>query len=178
MRAGPMLLEFLAHALGDQMNRQAGGIGGDDRAGLAELRHAGKQVALDVEIFGDDFDDPVGVFATRQVVFKIADGDFFRQRGGKKSGGLGFLCGIETGTHDFVAIFLGAGLLARRHDVQQQHRQAGVGKMRGDARAHRACAKHHGFFDTTFHGGLFTDWYERTGYKTNIHGSIELTQTE
>ena len=76
MSAGPVLLEFLAHAFGDQVNRQSGGIGGDDGSGLAELGHAREQAALDLEIFGDHFDDPVGVFAARQVVFEIADGDF------------------------------------------------------------------------------------------------------
>src|ERR1700688_2513166 len=50
--------------------------------------------------------------------------------------------------------------------------------MSRDSGAHRSRAEHHNLFDATFHGWpFFSDLYERTGYKTNIHGSIELTQT-
>src|SRR6202166_3987048 len=50
--------------------------------------------------------------------------------------------------------------------------------MSRNSGSHRSGAEHHDLFDATFHGWpFFADLYERTGYKTNIHGSIELTQT-
>ena len=79
MRAGPMLLEFLGHAFGDQMHWQAGSIGGDDRARLAKLRHTREQVSLDLQIFRHDFDNPVSFRAARKIIFKISDGNFLRK---------------------------------------------------------------------------------------------------
>src|SRR3977135_3476324 len=160
------------------MHRQARSIGGGNGSGLAKLRHACEQTLFDVQIFGYDFNDPVRVLATLQIVFKISNGDFVSQRRSKKRCRLGLFCGIQTGAHNFVALRRVARGRARWHNIKQEHRDAGVREMSRDPGAHRSRAEHHDLFDATFHGWpFFSDLYERTGYKTNIHGSIELTQT-
>ncbi len=42
-----MLLELCGHAFGDEVDGEAGGVGGNDGAGLAELSDAGEESALD-----------------------------------------------------------------------------------------------------------------------------------
>ena len=79
MRSSPMLLKLFAHPFRDQMHRQTGGVGGNDSAGLAKLRDARQQIFLDVQIFGDDFDDPIRFRATRQIIVEISDGDAIRE---------------------------------------------------------------------------------------------------
>ena len=78
MRAGPMALEIVGEAFGDLADGKAGGVGGDDGAGAAMRRNSLQQAALDGEIFGDGFDDPVGLGAPGEVVLEIADGDAAR----------------------------------------------------------------------------------------------------
>ena len=156
MCAGPVLLEFFGHAFGDEMDGKAAGIGGDDGAGLAELRDAGKEIAFDFEIFGNDLDDPIGFGDAGEIVFKIADGDLFRESRREKCGGTGFFCGFEASANDFVAIGgRGAGLEVGRNDVEEDAREAGVGEMSGDASAHSASAENDSFLDRTSHEGPF-----------------------
>ena len=73
MRAGPVLLKFGGELGGDLADGQAGGIGGDDGAGAAMGGDAIEQLALDFEIFGDGFDDPIGFGAPGEIVVEIAD---------------------------------------------------------------------------------------------------------
>src|SRR5229473_1239174 len=49
------------------------------RAGLSKLRHACQQVSFDFQIFRDHFDDPVRFRATREIIFKVSNRDFFRK---------------------------------------------------------------------------------------------------
>ena len=156
VRAGPVLLEFFGQALGDEMDRKAARVGGDDGAGLAELRDARKEFALDFEIFGDDFDDPIGFGDAREVIFEIADVDFFGERGREKRGGAGFFCGVDASADDLVAVCAwGVGPEVGRNDVEENAWEAGVGEMRGDASAHGASAEDGCFLDRTSHGGPF-----------------------
>ena len=105
MRAGPVLLPFLGQALGDAAHGQTGGIRGDDGAGLANLRDAREQRALDLEIFRDDFDDPVRFGAEFQIVFEIAGDDAIFEAAREKCRGLGFCGGGKARAHDAVADF-------------------------------------------------------------------------
>ena len=105
MRAGPVLLPFLGQALGNAADRKAGGIRGDNRARFANRGDAREQRALDLEIFGDDFDDPVGLGAEFQIVFQIAGDDAVFQAAREKRGGLRFHRGREARAHDAVADF-------------------------------------------------------------------------
>ena len=159
MRARPVLLPFLGHSFRDAAHGQAGGIRGDDRAGLANLRDAREQRALDFQIFGDDFDDPVRLGAKFQVIFEIAGDDAIFEAPREKCGRLGFDGGGEARANDAVADFgtfqgqpalLLLGGKLRRRDIQQRAPDAGVGDVRGNARAHGARAQDHDFFDRSF----------------------------
>jgi hypothetical protein len=171
--AGPVLLEFFGHAFGDEMDGKAAGVGGDDGAGLAELRKTREEFALDIEVFGDDFDDPIGFGDAGEVVFEIANGDFFGQRRGEKSGGAGLFCGFEASADDFVSIGgRGVRLEIGRNDIEKDAGQAGVGEMGGDTSTHGASSEDDCFLDRTSHEGpSCCDVCERTGYKTSMAGS-------
>src|SRR4029077_11742410 len=155
------------------MNGKAAGVGGDDGTRLAEFRDTGKELALDFETFGDDFDNPIGFGDAGEIVFEIADGDFFGESRGEKRGGAGFFGGFETSADDFVAIGeRGAGLEVGRDDVEEDARKTGIGEMRGDASAHGAGTEDDCFLDRTSHEGPSCSYVcERTGYKTSIAGS-------
>ncbi len=86
MRAGPVLLEIGVGLGGDLADGKAGGIGGDDGAGAAVRGDASQQLALDLQIFGDDLDDPIGFGAPGEIVFEIADGDASCRAGSKECG--------------------------------------------------------------------------------------------
>ena len=159
MRARPVLLPFLGHPFGDAAHGQAGSIRGDDRAGLANLRDAREQRALDFEIFGDDFDDPVRLGAKFQVILEIAGDDAILEAAREKCGGPGLDGGGEAGANDAIAdvgirqrqpALLLLGRKLRRRDVQQRAPDSGIGDVRGDARAHGARAQDHDFFDRSF----------------------------
>src|ERR1700685_4030214 len=79
-----MLLEVGGSFGGALADGQAGSVGGNDGAGTAMGGHAIKEFALDLEIFSDGFDDPVGFGAARQIVFEIADGDAAGNSGREK----------------------------------------------------------------------------------------------
>ena len=95
----------------------------------------------------------------------------------KKAAGLDFFAASRPACTILLRSAAEPGRLAGRHDIQQQHRDAGIGEVRGDARAHGSRTQHHDFVDATFHSRpISLSLYQRTGYETNIHGSGELTQ--
>ena len=103
MRARPVLLPFLGHPFRDAAHGQAGSIRGDNRAGLANLRDARKQRALDFEIFGDDFDDPVRLGAKFQIILEIAGDDAILEAPREKRGGPGLDGGGKPRANNAVA---------------------------------------------------------------------------
>jgi hypothetical protein len=151
-----VLLELFGQAFGDEMNGKAAGVCGDDCAGLAKLCDAGKELAFDFEIFGDDFNDPVGFRNAGKIVFKIANGDFVGESGSEKSGGTRFPGGFKTGTDDFVSVGRrSVGLEVGRDDIKKNARQTGIGKMGSNTSAHGARAEDDSFLDRTSHEGPF-----------------------
>ncbi len=141
--AGPVLLKFFGQAFGDEMNGKTGSVGSDDGTGLAELRNFRKQIAFDFKIFGDDFDDPIGIGDAGKVVFKITDGDAGSKSGAEESSRLGFFGGVDAGKDKFVAVGL-RGVFG--DDVEKEAGQAGIREVSSNARAHSACAE-----DNRFH---------------------------
>ena len=172
MRPRPMLLEFFAHALGDRMHRQSGGIRGDDGARLANLRDARKQLPLDLQILRHNFNDPVRLRTAPQIILEIPNGNAFRQGRCEKCRRLGLLRRLEPRAHDLVPVRCGSiGRQIGRHDIQQNAGQSGIRKMRGNPRAHRSRTQHHCLFNPPCHRYPFEN---KTGYKTSIAGSNQM----
>ena len=120
MRPEPVAAKILAEALGDAGHGQAAGVGGDDAAGLAHGFNFLEQAALDLQVLGDGFDDPIGVGQQLQVVIKIADGDQPFQSFFKECCRLGFDGCIQSGGNDLSARGLVSTLGGvRRHDIEQ-----------------------------------------------------------
>ena len=171
MRPRPMLLKLFAHALGNQVHGQAGRVGGYDGSWLAKLGYAGQQFPLDFQIFGDDFDDPIGLRTTRQIILEVSASNLFRKCGREKSCRLGLLGGLQSGSHDLVA--LRAWRIrgqTRRNNVQQNARQPGVREMCGDPRAHGSRSQHYCLFNATIHGMPFT------GFRSPISSMGQVTK--
>src|SRR5713101_4048208 len=142
------------------MDRQAGCVGSDDGAGLADGLDAREKGALDFEIFGDGFDNPVHLATPAEIVFKIAAGDQACGVGREERRGTGFFCGFEAGGHDSIPnrwtfkcqTF---ACLVRyeipRNDIEQITRDARVGKVSSNPRTHRSGSQHSDFFNPSFH---------------------------
>jgi hypothetical protein len=155
-----MGLQIGIGAGGDLGDGEPGSVGGHDGPRTAVRGHAFEKALLDFEIFGDGFDDPIGVGAPGEMIFKVAEGDAGRGGGAEKGGGAGFEGGFEAGAHDAIAdARVGEGEAASalvrgkvgRNDVEEGAGQPGIGKMGGDARSHGAGSKNHDFFEMAFH---------------------------
>ena len=70
MRAGPMAAEIQTASFGDFADAETGSICGNESAGTAMSFDAFEKRALDFEIFGDDFDDPIGLGAPIEIIFQ------------------------------------------------------------------------------------------------------------
>ena len=90
-----------------------------------------KQGAFDVEIFGDDLDDPVTVGDEAHVVVEVADRDEASGVGRVEGRGLGLLEAFEGGEDELVALGLWrVGGCAGRDDVEEDDGKAGVSDVR------------------------------------------------
>ena len=150
MRAGPVTLKLVVETRGNLVDREAGSVCADDRAGAAVSGDFLQQAALDGEILGHGFDDPIGLGAPGKVVFEIADGDAVGRRGSEKGGGSRLLCGFETGANDTIADTTvgerqSAGILLcgelRGRYVEEPAVESSIGKMGGNAGTHGSGAK-------------------------------------
>ena len=129
--AQKMLPELAVETLGDLRQWNAAGVGGDNRAGRAQRRHAAPEGTLDLQILGHGFDDPFAAPDAAQIVLEIAGGD--QGFGGVGEERHGPLLGGAFDSGQRRRIPLG---LVGQHDIQQVHREPGVGKMGRDARTH------------------------------------------
>ncbi len=151
MCAEPGPAEVVGESFGDFAHGQSAGVGGDDGAGLAHGFDLLQQSPLDVEVFHHGFDDPVDVGQLFEVVIEVADGDEAGERRFHEGGGLGFLRGIEASGGDLISFRTAHGSVrAGRNNIKQIAGNTGVGKMRGDAGAHRAGAEDSNFINA-FH---------------------------
>ncbi len=116
-------------AFDDRRDRNARRIGADDGVRRAVAVDALEERLLDVEPFDDGFDDPVGGGDGRKVLVEAAGAN---ERG-------------TVGGEERIRLELARArqALARgvAGDVEQQHRDAGVGEVRGNLRPHRAGAE-------------------------------------
>ena len=144
MRAKPRPPEIVREPFGNLPHRQPASVGGDDRARPSHGFHLLEQPALDLEILNYGFDDPVHFRQPFQIIFKVADRNQSRQRRLKKSPRLGFFCRFQPPSGDFIAR---RPLRIGRNDVQQIARNACIGEMCGDARAHSPGAQNRNFMN-------------------------------
>ena len=73
MCAGPVAAEIDAARFANGADAKAGSIRSDESSGAAMVFDAFEQRAFDFEIFGDDFENPIGLRAPVEIVFKISD---------------------------------------------------------------------------------------------------------
>ena len=126
MRAEELGAHVLRQSVCDVGDGQAAGVRCEDGV-AAEMRHdAGQETVLDLEVFGDGFDDPVAVFEFGQVVVEIADGDAVCEVGRGEGGGFGFLQSFEGLSGETV------GFSGLRH-VEEEDGEAGVCHVGRDA---------------------------------------------
>ena len=85
VRAQKVLAEFVGIAFGDSRERNAAGVGGDDRARRAVRDDFVVKRPFDRDIFRDRFDDPVAVFDFGEVIVEGAGSYQARAFGGEES---------------------------------------------------------------------------------------------
>ena len=88
--------EFVGETFGDERERDAAGIGGDDGTGATDLGDAGPEGAFDVEFFGDGFNDPVALGEFSEIVFEVAGRNERRKRVSEEAAGATFPGGFEA----------------------------------------------------------------------------------
>ncbi len=94
------------------------------------------EAALDVEVFGDGFDDPIAIAQAAEIVFEIAGRDQRLGGIGEETDGPLFGGVLDAGERGGVAL----GLIGK-DNVEQIDRISGIGKMGGDARTHGSGAQ-------------------------------------
>ena len=130
MRAEPVAPEIVATALGQRGDRNAGRVRADDRPGPALLVDPREQLLLDVEPLDDRFHDPVGLGDAIEIGVEAAGGDELVGVGRELRIGLQLARLLESLPREVGG------------QVEQQRRDAGVGAVQRDLRAHRAGAEH------------------------------------
>ena len=132
---GDVVLHAQRHAGADVGERNAGGVGGDQRVFGARVLHFAEHFALGFQVFNDRLANPVAFGQAAEVGGERADADFFQVlRVGERrraAGGEALFC-----------LFAGGAV-----NVQQQNFAAGRGACAGDAAAHGAGAEHRNAFD-------------------------------
>ncbi len=151
VRSQPVTPEIFAESFRDCSERDARGVGTDDRAGGTQGLHLPQQHAFDLEILRDRLDDPIAVFDPAEVVVEIADGNQARGFGNEERRRARLLCRIEPGLRQAIAHL---GVCQRQalalfvsgevsgNNVEQDGRDRSAGQMRGDARSHGSRAQH------------------------------------
>ncbi len=141
MHAAEARLQGRIEAFGQRRDRQARGIGGEDRIRRDEGGDLLVQVVLPVHAFGDGLDDQVAALQQFEVVVIVGDLDassivLVAQRRRAE-----FFEALDGFQHDAV---LGAG---RCRQVEQNHGDFGIDAVGGDLRAHDAGAEDGDFPD-------------------------------
>src|SRR5690606_38380208 len=140
----------------------AGGVAANNAAGLAHRFEAGHEFLLGPELLDDYFDNPVALGDAREVVLGVTQLDEAGAILARQVGRAGADHTLVTRADDAVARRRIVPLFraeVRGHDVEQQHRDADVGEVGGNAATHRAGANDGHFLDLIAHGGLLGSVY-------------------
>jgi hypothetical protein len=134
--------EIRGQAGGQHRQRNRRGVGRHGRTGLAGVLDPAIERLLDRDVFQHRLDDPIGLGQAAQIVLDIAGLDQPGVARVHQGRGIAFQQLFDRALGDGVAVDGALG-----HDVEQQHRHAGIGDMRGDAGAHDAGADDRGLGD-------------------------------
>jgi len=134
--------------------RDAAGVGGDDGVFFARRFDFAPEVALQVEVLDDGFDDPVALADQVQVVFEVAGQDEGGPVGAEEAAGPLLERVVDAFERGRIAVGL-----AGNDDVEQDGGNAGISEVRGDARAHSARTEDRDATDSTHR--IFDDYSER-----------------
>jgi hypothetical protein len=127
--------ERLAHALGQHLQGDGGGVGADRAARPAHCFQLAVQRLLDVGAFQHRFDNPVAIGQFAQIVFQVAGFDQLRRAVVHESRRFALAHAGDGALGQGVAV-----VRASRNDIQQHHGHAGIRHLGGDAGAHGAGA--------------------------------------
>jgi hypothetical protein len=127
---------------------KARSVRANQRAGFAVFVDAAEQLALDVKIFDNGFDDPIGGADALQVVGEVAGLKTPRDIGGEIGRGTGLFKRFDGVSSDRAAR---GAVRALGRQVKQQAVHAGIGQVRRDARAHSARAQNRRCGDLASH---------------------------
>lgn len=123
-------------AFGQLVDRQAGGVGGEDGVLAQVRRHLVVQVHFPVHALGDGFDHQVAVFQQVQVVVVVGGLDVGDHVAAGQRRGFQLLETVNSLQRDAVLVaFLG-------RQVEQNGRYLGVHQVGGDLRPHHAGTEH------------------------------------
>ena len=138
MSPKPVAPKIFGEALSDFAHRQPAGIRRDNCSRLPNGLDFPQQRPLDLQILDDRLDHPVALADPLQVVVEIADGDQLGQRGLEERRGPGLDRCLQPLRRNSIP---GRTVRIRDHPIQQKRRDAGIGQMRGNARAHGSSAQ-------------------------------------
>ena len=144
VEAEQALARVLGQALGDVTDRDAGGVGRQDRGRLGRGRDLGEQRLLDVETLDDRLDDDVALtHGRRQIVVEVARDQPVAEVRVHQGRRLGLRQGLERAGCELVAGRLrSVGTDALGDDVEQERADACVGEMGSDTCTHRPSTQH------------------------------------
>ncbi len=75
MRNGKARLQTAPHFCRQQMQRNSGGVGGEDDLIAQNLFQAGIEPLLDLQVLNDDLDNPVAVCKHTEVIVQVSGHD-------------------------------------------------------------------------------------------------------
>ena len=145
VRAQEMAPQLFPESLGDTGQWNAAGVAGEDRAGRAHRFDFRQQMALDVEVLSDCFEDPVAVANGAEVILEIAGLNEAGRGRSEERGGFLLHGGIEALHRRRIAVGL-----TRHDDIEKKSGHAGVGEVRRNPRPHGSCAQD-GYSSKWFH---------------------------
>ena len=143
-----MFVEFVTKAGCDVRDGQARGVGRCNRPGLAMLQDALQQGSLDIEILGNDLDNPIATADQGQIIVEVAERDQARGIRSVKSCWLRLFQAVHCPEDELISgcwrcISSGSG----RHDIEEDDWNSSVGDVGSDAGAHGSGAEDGDFRD-------------------------------
>ena len=146
MRNQEVAPERLAHALGQHLQPDSGGVGADRAARPANVFQPAVQRLLDVRAFQHRLNDPIAIGQFPQIVFQVAGFDQPCGAVMHERGGFRFAQPCHRTFRQHIPV-----VGAVRNDIEQHHGHAGIGDLGGNTRPHRSGADHPGLADCGRH---------------------------